>query len=164
MSQKECLNIRINDTMKVLLINYLILFTLLLNGQDSLLVDNEKSNPTNVNHKEIVFENKVFIEVSEDSDVFPPADLWEDELERYGFKYVKSKDQAKWIFKFRFKNALGDCMVAVTVYDAKQEKELWQSKKFRGTISIQNDISPMSNGITKCFEKGLVPALEAEKF
>lgn len=109
-------------------------------------------------------EKTVFVEVTEDSEVVPANKIWREELESFGFSFVESKDQAKWIFKFRLKKALGDCHVEVTVYDAMDNKELWKSKRYRGTINIQNDISPTINGIRKCFDKGIVPALEKEKF
>jgi hypothetical protein len=111
-----------------------------------------------------LMEKTVFVGVSEDSDVVPANKIWREELESFGFGFVESKDQAKWIFKFRLKKALGDCHVEVTVYDAMNNKELWKSKRYRGTINIQNDISPPINGIRKCFDKGIVPALEGEKF
>ena len=114
--------------------------------------------------KDTVAENAVFVDVSEDSDIIPANKIWREELESFGFGFVESKDQAKWIFKFRLRKALGDCHVEVTVYDPMDNKELWKSKRYRGTINIQNDISPPINGIRKCFDKGIVPALEKEKF
>lgn len=104
---------------------------------------------------------KVFIQISEESDVEPEFWKLKKELKETG-KFIVVKDiiDANLVFEFKFKRAMGESRVSVTVKSSDNITLIWQSKKFRGTTNVFNGMSPTLHGLRKCIDKGIIPEME----
>jgi len=107
----------------------------------------------------------VFIKTTSDSDMRPTQEVWKEEIERCSeLRKVNSLEESDLIFEFRIKRAMGEARVSVTVYRTSDDKELWKSKKYRGTANIYNRMGASLHGIRKCISKGIIPSLESGNF
>ena len=59
---------------------------------------------------------------------------------------------------------MGEARVSVIVYRTSDNKELWKSKRYRGTANIYNRMGASLHGIRKCISKGIIPSLECGNF
>lgn len=106
----------------------------------------------------------VFVQTTKDSDAHPDHELWKAEIERNpNLRVGKNQDEADLIFEFRIRRAMGEARVSVTVYD-QNNKELWKSKRYRGTANVFNRMSPSFHGIRKCLDKGIGREMEKGTF
>ncbi|WP_310993742.1 hypothetical protein [Aequorivita marina] len=131
--------------------------------------------------KEIIFENgdkevfpttfkavdsrkAIFVKTTADSKTAPSQDLWKAEIERHSsLRKVNKEEEADLIFEFRLRRAMGEARVSVVVYDS-NNKELWKSKRYRGTTNVFNRMSPTFHGIRKCMDKGVIREMEKGTF
>lgn len=131
--------------------------------------------------KEIIFENgdkevfttsskdvdsrkAIFIRTTADSKVNPSQDVWKGEIERHpSLKKVNNVEESDLIFEFRLQRAMGEARVSVVVYDS-DNKELWKSKRYRGTTNAFNRMSPTFHAIRKCMDKGVIREMEKGTF
>jgi len=118
-------------------------------------------NSSDTNHSK----TKVFIKTTDDSDVHPTQEVWISEIESTSVLSKADKiEDADLIFEFRITRAMGEARVSVNVFNAKNDKLLWESKKYRGTANVYNKMGASLHGIRQCMKKGIIPAMEDKKF
>lgn len=147
-----------------------IVFTFNIKAQDSIVKLNaknvlnesfEKTNSSQINNSR----KTVFIKTTSDSDIQPTEEVWKEEIEKYSkLRKVNSLEESELIFEFRIKRAMGEARVSVIVYRTSDNKELWKSKRYRGTANIYNRMGASLHGIRKCISKGIIPSLECGNF
>lgn len=108
---------------------------------------------------------KVFIKTTADSDVQPTPEVWNSEIESSSvLSKVDKIEDADLIFEFKITRAMGEARVSVNVFNAKNDKLLWESKKYRGTANVYNKMGASLHGIRQCIKKGIIPAMEDKIF